>query len=111
MERWEDAVRYQDRRSEQDTDDRRDERDDRRDQEAAKRRYRSLRSIAGDLDSLQWRFDRRVASRYDYRTKARLLDDLLDLVADEFSADRGEVREDVGELMEDRGGCHSSKHR
>lgn len=92
-------------------DDRRDERDDRRDLRAAKSRYRSLRSIAGDLESLQWRFDRRVASRNDYRSKSRLLDDLLDLAASEIEGDRREVREDVVELIEDSTCSHSRRRR
>lgn len=92
-------------------DDRRDERDDRRDLREAKRQYRELRAIAGDLESMRWRFDRGVASRSDYRTKARLLDDLLDLAAGEITADRFELREDVIELREDRGSQRSSKHR
>ena len=92
-------------------DDRRDERDDRRDLREVKKRYRALKYISDDIEAIQWRFDRQVASRSDYRAKARLLDDLLDLSAEELAADRIELREDLGELREDRGGCRSSKHR
>ena len=90
-------------------DDRRDMRDDKGDLRTARRFYRELNAIAGDLEYMQWRFDRREASRRDYRAKAQLLDELLSIAAAELTEDREELREDVAEVWEDSG--RSSKRR
>ena len=83
-------------------DDQRDLRDDRRDLAAATIDYTRTAQIAAELDGIQSRFDRHVATRGDYERKNDLLGELMQMAKAEVVADRGELSEDRRERREDR---------
>jgi len=83
-------------------DDQRDLRDDRSDLATETLDYTRTAQIAAELDGIQRRFDRHVATRADYERKDDLLGELLKMARAEVVADRGELKEDRRERREDR---------
>ncbi len=69
-------------------------RDDRSDLRTARLDLNRTRSIAGQLATLEARFDRGTATKADFDRKSALLKELQAMARAELGADRAEIRED-----------------